>query len=253
MTKTYTNIIPIDGGYVVVDKEAGQCSTIGAIVFAYQFNIISTIIELIGNSSRDIILKEMPHNGTLDRRQLYPVIASIGKRIEGVPLIELPNEELDLDAEITKINTPDRYDSINQRYNYSEKDLTNLVKKAQSKQYSEEDMKNCFLAAREFNSLDGPVDIDIVLNFKGADNSDLQAIWTTPEDYLQSLQTKRPISVELEYEESFHVGLTGNPHKEEDGWKMSGAEAACFLYEKLKIHDTVNNVIHPVNITYNES
>lgn len=63
--------------------------------------------------------------------------------------------------------------------------------------YSKEDMRNCFLAAREFNSLDGVVDVDVVLNFKGADNSDLQALWTTPEEYLDSLKP-RPIAVEVE-------------------------------------------------------
>jgi len=71
----YTSI-KIDGYWIVVDKRLGQIHEIGKIAYAYQFNIVSKIIDNIGGSSRDVVLENMPHNSTLDRRQLYPVIAS---------------------------------------------------------------------------------------------------------------------------------------------------------------------------------
>lgn len=40
--------------------------------------------------------------------------------------------EFVLDKEITLLNTPDRYDSQNKRYNYSEEDIRNLFDKRES-------------------------------------------------------------------------------------------------------------------------
>jgi hypothetical protein len=37
--------------------------------------------------------------------------------------------KFDLDAEITKLNTPDRYDNVKHKYNYSESDIVNLFDK----------------------------------------------------------------------------------------------------------------------------
>ena len=37
--------------------------------------------------------------------------------------------KFDLDAEITKLNTPDRYDNVKHKYNYSESDIVNLFEK----------------------------------------------------------------------------------------------------------------------------
>ena len=41
--------------------------------------------------------------------------------------------EFDLDAEITKLNTPDRYDNVKQKYNYSESDIVNLFEQHKKK------------------------------------------------------------------------------------------------------------------------
>ena len=43
------------------------------------------------------------------------------------------NSEFDLDAEITKLNTPDRYDNVKQKYNYSESDIVNLFEQLKNK------------------------------------------------------------------------------------------------------------------------
>lgn len=65
------------------------------------------------------------------------------------------------------------------------------------KMFSLEDMEQCFLSAREFNSMDGVVDINVVLNFTN-DNSDLRAVHVTFEDYIQSLQqTNWNVEVEM--------------------------------------------------------
>jgi len=37
--------------------------------------------------------------------------------------------KFDLDAEITKLNTPHRYDNVKHKYNYSESDIVNLFEK----------------------------------------------------------------------------------------------------------------------------
>ena len=47
--------------------------------------------------------------------------------------------------------------------------------------------EECFEAGREFNSKDGIVDIDVVIFYKGADNSDLEPLYPLYEDYLNNL------------------------------------------------------------------
>ena len=55
--------------------------------------------------------------------------------------------------------------------------------------YSEEDMKSAFECAREFDSLDGIVDIDVVVAYK-SDTSDLQAKYITFEEWLEQFKKK---------------------------------------------------------------
>lgn len=57
------------------------------------------------------------------------------------------------------------------------------------KSYSEEDLKNAFDSGREFDSLDGIVDIHIVLPM-GGDMSDLQPLYLTFEDWFKNLKSK---------------------------------------------------------------
>ena len=55
--------------------------------------------------------------------------------------------------------------------------------------YSEEDMKNAFDSAREFNSLDGVVDVHIVLPM-GGDMSDLQPLHFTFNEWFEQFKKK---------------------------------------------------------------
>lgn len=59
----------------------------------------------------------------------------------------------------------------------------------QERMYSEEDMKNAFDSAREFNSLDGIVDVHIVLPM-GGDMSDLQPLYFTFEEWFEQFKKK---------------------------------------------------------------
>ena len=59
----------------------------------------------------------------------------------------------------------------------------------QERSYSKEDLKNAFECAREFDSLDGIVDIDIILAYK-ADTSDLQAKYITFEEWFEQFEKK---------------------------------------------------------------
>ena len=63
------------------------------------------------------------------------------------------------------------------------------VKWQQERMYSEEDMRNAFDSAREFNSLDGVVDIHIVLPI-GGDMSDLQPLHFTFEEWFEQFKKK---------------------------------------------------------------
>ena len=55
--------------------------------------------------------------------------------------------------------------------------------------YSEEDMRNAFDSAREFDSLDGVVDVHIVLPM-GGNTSDLQPLHFTFEDWFKKFKKK---------------------------------------------------------------
>ena len=63
------------------------------------------------------------------------------------------------------------------------------VAKKQERMYSEEDLKNAFESAREFNSLDGVVDVHIVLPI-GGDMSDLQPLHFTFEEWFEQFKNK---------------------------------------------------------------
>jgi hypothetical protein len=60
--------------------------------------------------------------------------------------------------------------------------------------YSEEDLKNAFDSAREFNSLDGVVDVHIVLPM-GGNMSDLQPLHFTFEEWFEQFKNKHYGSV----------------------------------------------------------
>ena len=72
---------------------------------------------------------------------------------------------------------------------YNEDAFMEGVKWQQERMYSEEDMKNAFDSAREFNSLDGIVDVHIVLPM-GGDMSDLQPLHFTFEEWFEQFKKK---------------------------------------------------------------
>lgn len=72
------------------------------------------------------------------------IIATIGKRILGIPLI-IQDNTFDLDAELTQLNTPERYDRFLTKYIYSEEDIRSLFEKAEaSKGYSEDELRTAY-------------------------------------------------------------------------------------------------------------
>jgi hypothetical protein len=121
--------------------------------------------------------------------------------LEGVPVLpELPKQEedFDLDAELTKLNTPFRYDSANKRYNYTEGDIKELLRKAtsQNRRYTEEDMKKSFEAGQ----------LDKSNNWYGGDIN----------QYLQSLSpVTLPVGFEPEYDEEHPYQLPNTVHNDE--------------------------------------
>ena len=185
MTKTY-KVIPIeDDGVVVDDNEPND----KAFCLVIENNIGRVCTYLKG------IKWSMP---------IYRVIGTIGKRLDGIPLIELADTIMPLAKKSAVMNN---YDVNNDTYKHG----FVMGHKANTNKYSEEDMIKCFLSAREFHSQDGIVDINIVLSYKGADNSDLEPVFITGQDYVQSLQKQSiPTEVELETE------MIGNPHVWED-------------------------------------
>ena len=59
----------------------------------------------------------------------------------------------------------------------------------EQRMYNEEDLKNAFDSAREFNSLDGVVDVHIVLPM-GGDMSDLQPLHFTFNEWFEQFKKK---------------------------------------------------------------
>lgn len=81
-------------------------------------------------------------------------------------------------------------------------------KHAEKYKFTEEDVKKAIQLAREADSIDGVVDLPIVLNYPNADNSDLQIKWME-EEIIQFLQQPKEI-IEIEFEtEEYPVGNYG--------------------------------------------
>ncbi len=72
---------------------------------------------------------------------------------------------------------------------YGRTKLTEQLIWQQERMYSEEDLRNAFDSAREFNSLDGIVDVHIVLPM-GGDMSDLQPLHFTFEEWFEQFKKK---------------------------------------------------------------
>lgn len=229
MTKVYykNSIIKIsDNLTVIVDKEADGAETIGQTAYLEAYNIVSKITERIGNSCRDIILENMPHNGTLDYRQLRPVIATIGtERLEGIPVIEEVNEIDNIKSIFFKeFPIPKSHWPTNQKFDYESGRIAFIRGyKANTKQYTEEDMVN--FACNVFNAYEG----ESPSNARKKDTN----FYNLSKEMVKSL-SKQINEVELEYIPS----------------KAYQRDALCSHYE-LKIHNKETNSIKPIKIIYN--
>lgn len=114
------------------------------------------------------------------------------KEAKELDLLLLPNpfEEVDIEK-LSKDYAMENTDSIGRNYSDLRESFIEGYKAAQTKgKYSLEDMKKAIEMAREADSTDGTVDLDVVLCFPGVDNSDLRIKWTR-EEIIQSLSTQQ--------------------------------------------------------------
>jgi hypothetical protein len=220
MTKIFKqdSIIPIDGGYVVVDKEAKKGD--------YFYNIVN---ECVYGPAMDY---ELLNN--ID----FKVIASIGIRIEGVPLIEEPLPDIHVfevynpkagekaNSRIHVCTFIDEQDAINFCKPYTHLEiLPNWIKGTNNqKQYTEADVRKAFKAGARAKSM-----------LSSVTNSWDKAFINFEESYIKSLQ-KVPISVELEYE---YNNIASSMKGGKQGWQF-------------KITNTETNTITPIKIEYND-
>jgi hypothetical protein len=80
-------------------------------------------------------------------------------------------------------------ETLNAQNSEGRTDFIAGAKWQQERSYSEEDLKNAFNSAREFNSLDGVVDVHIVLPM-GGDMSDLQPLHFTFDEWFEQFKKK---------------------------------------------------------------
>lgn len=120
------------------------------------------------------------------------IVAQSSRHLEGIPVISLDSyveklAEIELQKESWDTSTGLPFnEGWKKCYIYKIK-------------YSQKDIEKAIELAREANSIDGTVDLDVVLSFK-ADNSDLRTKWTK-EEILEQLNS---ISV-IEVDEQFNV------------------------------------------------
>jgi hypothetical protein len=74
---------------------------------------------------------------------------------------------------------------------YGRSKLTEQLIWQTERMYSEEDLRNAFDSAREFDSLDGIVDVHIVLPM-GGDMSDLQPLHFTFDEWFEQFKKNKP-------------------------------------------------------------
>jgi hypothetical protein len=205
MTKTFTkeNIIEIDGGYVIVDKEA--------LLLKGDYNL---------RGSNEIVLNET--NWTKPQLGFPKIIASIGKRIERVPLIKLPDKAEQLAKEYSELPYKNWEESAQKILLVDNARLDFIAGyKASEKKYTEADIKDAVLTGITYQRQNPKA---VTEDYKEIINS-----------YIKSLQTKVPISVTLEYEEL----------------KFGGVDSIS-LY-RLKVTDLKTNTIIPKNVEYEKA
>lgn len=202
MTKTH-EIIPITDGYVVVENAKIQTEDGWFVSFKLDSRTIVEGIHKFGEYASD----------NADRK----IIASIGIKIKGVPLIEEVDEVEQLAKDWTKSRGYTN-SSLDDKYLWSREQASfKAGYKANTKQYSEEDLRKAFKAGENRGSW----------NRHGYAKLPMDA-----EDYLKSLQ-KVPISIELEYE---NLGNKGAYY--------------CSSMADWQLKVNPNNTITPKSISY---
>ena len=114
-------------------------------------------------------------------------LIDIMKSDEDLGLYEEPKQETL--EEVAKIISKEHYVDRSDYWAIGVDSFKRGAKWQQERSYSEEDMRNAFDSAREFNSLDGVVDVHIVLPM-GGDMLDLQPLHFTFEQWFEQFKKK---------------------------------------------------------------
>ena len=114
-------------------------------------------------------------------------LIDIMKLDEDLGLYDEPKQETL--EEVAKIISKEHYVDRSDYWAIGVDSFKRGAKWQQERSYSEEDMRNAFDSAREFNSLDGVVDVHIVLPM-GGDMLDLQPLHFTFEQWFEQFKKK---------------------------------------------------------------
>lgn len=238
MEKTFNKetIIPIEDYFVVVDNT--QTTNGNARYWV---------------SGEDGIGRVVTH---LDTKLIgWPVVATTGKRIGDIPLVELSDEieeELqeymrfeDAALEVSKsiifdpnvfcAGNPFTFEQRSELRLQRLKDLGIWPLKANKGKYSQEDMLKIFEAGRNFGFVECAEGYGVPY---GDRNRPLNC-----EAYLKSLQAKRPISITLEYEEI--IETSGIDYKQ-----MKIKDSGFNKKEYLKLKVSKDNTVKPLEVKH---
>ena len=219
MTKTF-KVIPIEDYGVVVDMEPEVKS--GDIVIDTDGKIVKLTTE---------------HDISNDD---YKVIGLIGKRLDGVPLIELADE---LELLFPYIKNPEADNAIT-NWNYRVFDKREGYK-ANTNKYSEEDIEKVIEMARtlveETRGVKNEFDIETILG--SSDGTYGVSIKYTDKQILQSLQ-KQPMPTEVELEMEYSDAG--------ENWFENVKHPKTFKYSRFKNHNEETNTITALNAFYSK-
>lgn len=183
------------------------------------------------------------------------IVATIGKRIEGLPLIELPDMTFDwrnfLLQKAEQNNIMDSCGISQVSLGTAEWACRQLA--AQSKGvYSEEDMRNAWSAGCNATASRWGQCVAIAQGLEDPKREGYKSINLAEEKekYIQSLQkNKLPIAVGLEMEKLFDHDKKGKTHTTDENEAYHGAP---FIWQ-VKITNPETNTIKPVEVYYEKA
>lgn len=203
-------VIPVEDYGIVVNKTAKS---------RYVYHPVHSIAEGIRDIQQEKLFTFEDHVA----KNWLPIIATIGRRIEDIPLIELPDEKQAwIRQTLRGINAPASDDALKIKL------LEGLWEAANPNKYSEEELLLNFYVHLYYSNPDP----------EGSDHEKNRPII---QEYLKSLQKKSiPTEVELEMEGSIQrVGGT-----REEGY--AGGQAEEMVYA-VKITNKETNIITALN------